>query len=363
MADRVVAVLGAGNVGCALAADLTLLGFEVRLVTRSEQRLEPIRAAGAITFTGAREGRAPVASLTTSVAEGVRGADVVAVTVPTPALPWLADELVANTTAGQLIWLDPGHSGGALYLAAAYARKHVSPQPPICQLSTTSHTARMQDATTVRLFGLPTAALAALPATRLDECFGRVDALLPGQFLRAAHVLELDLQNINALMHPAQMVCNAGWIEASGGNFEIYAAGTGPSVGRVIDAVDDERLSIARGYGVPPTTFAELAHAAGFSPLPHGNTYQVLQAAESIAAITAPPTLDHRYLHEDVAWGLVPWMGLAGGAGVRTATMAAITDMAGALNGVDYRSAGLTLARMGLAGRTPEQIVAYVQRG
>src|SRR4051794_38293843 len=50
--DEVVAVIGAGNVGCALAADLAMRGVEVRLCTRSAARLAPLRAAGTLTVTG-----------------------------------------------------------------------------------------------------------------------------------------------------------------------------------------------------------------------------------------------------------------------------------------------------------------------
>ena len=51
-----VAVIGAGNVGCALAADLALQGVEVRLFNRSPGRLAAIRDAGGITVTGQIEG-------------------------------------------------------------------------------------------------------------------------------------------------------------------------------------------------------------------------------------------------------------------------------------------------------------------
>ena len=50
MAIRKIAVLGAGNGGCAAAADLTLRGFEVRLFSRSEETLMPIRKLGGITL-------------------------------------------------------------------------------------------------------------------------------------------------------------------------------------------------------------------------------------------------------------------------------------------------------------------------
>lgn len=122
--SAVVAVIGAGNVGCALATHLTLRGHEVRLCTRSEQRLRPIRQAGGLTATGAVEGSAPIALVTTSLPQAVSAADVIAVTVPTPALPHYAPALARAITSDQLLWLNPGHSGGALYLGAEMARGH-----------------------------------------------------------------------------------------------------------------------------------------------------------------------------------------------------------------------------------------------
>src|SRR5207253_2941288 len=48
MSIRKIAVLGAGNGGCAAAADLTLRGYEVRLFSRSESTLAPIDKRGGI---------------------------------------------------------------------------------------------------------------------------------------------------------------------------------------------------------------------------------------------------------------------------------------------------------------------------
>jgi len=256
MAGRQVAVIGAGNVGCALAAHLTLRGIGVRLCNRSGARLEEIRRFGGITVTGAIEGVASIPLLTTDVDEAVRDADVVAVTVPTPALPFYAAALAETTREEQLIWLDPGHSGGALYLAAEIRRRGGG-RPLICQLSTASHGSRMAGPATVGVFALTAASLAAFPSRDLDECHRRVDALLPGQFSRATNVLELDLQNVNAVMHPAQMVCNASWIEATGGTFLIYREGSGPATARIIESVDTERIALADALGVPTLSLVE----------------------------------------------------------------------------------------------------------
>jgi opine dehydrogenase len=364
--ESVVAVVGAGNVGCALAAHLALRGHEVRLCTRSEARLTAIREAGAVTVTGAVSGSAPVALLTTSVSEALAGADIIAVTVPTPALPAYAGPLDAAVTSNQMLWLDPGHSGGALYLAAEIERRSGRRGLRICQLSTASHGSRMSGPATVGVFRLSPAVMAAFPARHLDECHARVDALLPGQFSTAPTVLELDLMNINAVMHPAQMVGNASWIEATHGEFRIYQEGTGPALARVMDAVDRERIAIADRLGVPTTPFVESLHQSGYTTAEAartGQAYPALQAGDAIRNVTAPPTLDHRYLHEDVGWGLVPWMELADAIDVPTPTMAALTCLASVMNDTDYRTVGLTLTKMGLHGTQPDLIPSYVRTG
>lgn len=360
-----VAVIGAGNVGAALAGDLTLRGHDVRMCTRSEERLAPIRQAGAVTLTGAVEGVAPVAVLTTSVPAAVEGADIVAVTVPTPALPYVADALAAAVPPGALVWLDPGHCGGALFLAERF-RRAGREDVTFCQVSTSSHGARMAGPATVGVFKLAPAALAAFPARRLEECLDRVDALLPGQFHAAGSVLEVDLMNINAIIHPAPMIGAASWIEATGGDFAFYREGSGPGVCRIMDAIDAERLALADRLGQPAVPLGELMLGFGYTTAEAaatGRTHEILQAGEAIAAIKAPPALAHRYLHEDVGWGLVPWLHLARAVGTPAPAMAAVTTLAGLLNGVDYPAIGLTLDQMGLAGMSPGEINAFVLDG
>jgi opine dehydrogenase len=352
-------VVGAGNVGCALAADLTLRGSEVRIFNRSPERVRALREAGGIKVTGAIEGFATLDLVTDSLVQSVAGTDVVAVTVPTAALPSYAAALAEATTEDQLIWLNPGHSGGALFLSAAFARRGVG-ERRICQLTTASHISRLTAPAEVRVFLLARASVAAMPAKHLDFCHARLDALLPGQFSMTATILEADLANLNAIMHPPGMVCNAGWIEATSGEFGFYRDGTRAAVARVIEAIDHERIALAHRLDVPAVAFPELFHRLGFTPSPGASALEAIQASELIHPIQSPPTLDHRYLHEDIAWGLVPWMHLATAVGSPAPVIAALTNVAGALNGIDYTQSGLTLEHMGLAGKNTDQIRAHV---
>lgn len=177
------------------------------------------------------------------------------------------------------------------------------------QLTTASHISRLTGLATVRVFLRSRASLAALPASHLHQCHRQLDALLPGQFGWAESVLEADLANLNAILHPPGMVCNAGWIQATAGKFGFYAEGSGPAVARVMDAIDAERLALARALGARAVPFAELFRQLGFTTggqAHAGSVYCAIQSSELIRPIQSPPTLDHRYLHEDVGWGLVP---------------------------------------------------------
>ena len=211
----------------------------------------------------------------------------------------------------------------------------------------------MSGPATVGVFRLPKALLAAFPGCRVAECHERIDALFPGRYSPAETVVELDLMNINAVMHPAQMVGNASWIEATAGEFCIYQEGTGPTVARFMDAVDAERLAIAGCLGLPAAPLVDILCRAGFTTpeaARSGRAHDALRAGEPIRMVKAPPSLDHRYLHEDVGWGLVPWMELARAAHLATPTMAALTHLASVVNDIDYRREGLTLEKMDLDG-------------
>lgn len=218
----------------------------------------------------------------------------------------------------------------------------------------------------VRVFGLPRATLGAFPGRAVDECLAQVDTLFPGRFAPAETVLEVDLQNINAVLHPRLMVGNAGWIEATAGRFPVYREGAGPALSRLMEALDAERRALAHRLGVTTASLVEYLGDAGYTTpeaAATGRVHGALQGSEAMATIAAPPTLDHRYLHEDVGWGLVPWLEFAGACGSPAPIMEALTAVAGALNGVDYLRTGLTLEKMGLAGLTASEIATYARSG
>jgi opine dehydrogenase len=224
----------------------------------------------------------------------------------------------------------------------------------------------MKDPVTVNILqvttGLP---FAAFPGRHQHELFERMRALYR-EIVEARHVLETGFLDINAVEHPAQIICNAGWLEHTRGDYLFYYEGTTPSVGAVIDAVDRERMAVAAAAGVPTKPFVEIFYEMGYTTeraAQKGDAYVALQESAPNRWLKGPPTLDHRYINEDVGWGLVPWSELGRVLGVTTPVMDALITLGSTLNGRDYRTEGLTLARLGLDGVAPGDLERYLFEG
>ena len=74
------------------------------------------------------------------------------------------------------------------------------------------------------------------------------------------------------------------------------------SVGRMIEAVDNERLAIAAALGVTIESEPEIGVRQGYM-LEH-NYSTAYSTAPGFLGIKAQPQLDHRYLTEDVGYSL-----------------------------------------------------------
>ena len=367
MTIRSVAVIGAGNGGCAAAADLGSRGYEIRLYNRSPERLAAIieqRGLNKVGVTG--EGFVELHVITTNLAEAVGGADLIMLTVPISAHPLFARELAALLRPKDVLFLNPGHMGGGLFMAHELHRLTGRKDIRICEASTLTYACRMSAPATINIHSTMTnLPFAAFPGRRQQELYDFVVPLYP-QLVQASHVLETGFHDINAVEHPPQIICNAGWLEHTKGDYLFYFEGTTPSVGRVIDAVDRERLALAEAAGVPTKPFVEIFHEMGYTSAraaEEGSAYVALQESAPNRWIKGPSSLDHRYIHEDVGWGLVPWSEMGRAYGVPTPTMDGLITLGGVLNASDYRTEGLTLERLGLAGVDPADLETYLHNG
>jgi opine dehydrogenase len=366
MSIRTVAILGAGHGGFAAAADLTQRGYEVRLHARNAERFAALRARGGIEARGIVQGLVPIALTTTDVAEAVRGADLIMLVVPSVVHEPYARALAPLIDGSQPIFLNPGHTGGGLHFLRELRKTGYRGPVKTCETVSLTYVTRMEGPATVGVYSyIKQLGFGALPGKHTDELYELVKPLYP-EIRKATSVIETALGNMNAVFHPPGMVLNAGWIEHTGGDFLFYKDGVTEAVGRATAAVDAERVAIAGALGVPHVTFLEAFFNAGLTTKAARDSGDISRACKESApnaTIKSPSSLDHRYLHEDVGYGLVPMAALGRLAGVPTPTIDAFVHLAGLLVGADYARDGLTLEKLGLAGKTPGELMRFVSEG
>ena len=352
-----VAVLGAGNGGCAAAGVLTLRGCEVRLYSPSERRLPPLRQG--IILRHAYEGVTRPSLITADLNRAVRGADLVMLVVPAVAHEGYARKLAPILEGDQIVFLNPGHTGGGLHFAHELL-KWGGPPVPVCESVTLTYICRMEGEATVGVYReTGNVRFAALPARKTGELIEQLHPLFPN--LRSAvNVLETGLMNINAVIHPPGMLMNTGWIESQNRDFLFYRESITPSVARVIEMLDKERLYVSRALGLKLPAFIDYFCEAGLTTegaRQTGSVYRAMQESEANRSIQSPPSLNHRYVDEDVGYGLVPMSQFGGLLGVTTPVMDSLIVLASVARQKDYRKAGLSLDRMGLSGLSTKDIL------
>ena len=145
--------------------------------------------------------------------------------------------------------------------------------------------------------------------------------LLP-QAVLAPNILYTGLTNMNAVLHVANCVSNAGRIE-SGGDFKFYAEGVTPAVVNLYQALDAERLAIAARLGVTTPSLEEWIGRALWrqgAVAPGDVSAPDLRSAGPYQNTPTPTSLAHKYITEDVPTGLIPIRALGVAGGVATPT-------------------------------------------
>ncbi len=238
--------MGAGNGGCAAAVDLTLRGFDVRLWSRSPSTTAALDARGGIDYEGVLgEGYTRLSGITNDAAAAMKDADAVLIMAPAQAHESITELVATHLTPEQLFLAAPGQT---LTLLPNTLRRHGHPHPVVCVSSTLPYICRKIAPDRVRISRVSARLrFTAFPGKRTAELAERVRPLLPALF-PVPTLLDTLFPYTNAIHHPPAFLCNIGRIESTGGDYCHYYDGITPSVGALIDRLDDERRAIAAAY-------------------------------------------------------------------------------------------------------------------
>jgi opine dehydrogenase len=357
-----IAILGAGNGGCAAAADWALAGFRVNLFDFEAfpENIQAINKQGGVVAEGDIQGLAPVEYAGHSIKKALEDAALIMMIGPAFSTKPLAEVMRPHIRKGQIIIVCPGSSGGAFEVKKVLENTINIEEITISETATLPYACRMTAPGRVKIFlklhgGLY---LAALPASKTDGALEVFRKVYPGASA-VQNVFQTILQNANPIIHPAVTLLNAGLIERTSGNFNFYEDGVTRAVGNLIEGLDRERIAIGKQLGLDILPDPVIGVMQGYM---QNEDYQTgYTSAEGFRGIKAQNKLDHRYLNEDVGFGLVFMTELGSLLGVKTPIMNAVIDIASCIMNRNYRSEGArTLKSLGMRACSVEELLSLV---
>ena len=361
MANETIAVLGGGNTAFAVAASLTLRGYDIALceLPGFAEMVEPIAAHRTIVLHGvAGAGSAEIAQVTTDMAAALAAADLLLLIVPAYAQRAFAEACIPHIEPRHTVVLMPG-TLGALEWAAML--KAAGKAATLAEVDTAPYVCRKTAPDEATIWGVVSGlGLGVLPATETARVREVIDPLFPG-IQTHPDVMACGLSSMNPVVHPAGVRMNAGRIERSHGEFYFYEEGVTPAVARAIMAVDDERRAIGKALGYELMPVNEAFHQAGFGP--RGDLWSAINGSYMLTRLKAPGSLDSRWLTEDVPYGLGAWVSVARQYGVATPVMESLVNLATPVMGFDGWAAGRGVKALGIAGLAKGELAAFLARG
>jgi opine dehydrogenase len=361
-----VAVLGGGSGAFAHAAHLALKGFRVNMyeVPELHESIVPVQEQGGITLQpkglkGFGGGLAHLGIVSSDPGAVLKDAEVVWVVVPAYAQRRFAEACAPFFRERQIVVLTPGN-GGALEFSHVLEAGGVQPPPQLVEAESMIFSCEKRGPAEVVIDGFKKGmGIAALPGTATPSVVARLRPYFPS--LRPmASVLETQLSNVNTVAHPAILLLNAGRAESIEG-FEFYREGATPAVGRILEAVDRERLIVGKGLGLELLPMLDWEVRVYGHQGAQGDTLaDVLAGNPAYQGFRAPRTMSHRFLLEDVPFGLVPIERFGRLASVPTPITTSLISIASEIVGADLRERARDWDELGISNLSADELKRLV---
>ena len=362
MEKDVVAVLGGGNGGHAVAANLSLAGFKVNFfeLPRFAESFEKVLRTREIRIEGVSiDGTAKLNLATIDIQQAIKDAEIIFVITPALGHKVMAEVCAPFVQDGQIVVLMPG-SGGSLEFANIFRQKKVKREITFAESCTLPYGVRLKGPGHVSvLINAVILPIGVFPSKKTNDVIPKLKEFYP-VITPTKDVLEAAINNPNPIVHPVATLLSATRIEHSKGEFYLYSEGMTPAVARAFESLNEERLSLCKALGYRLYHWDNLE----FKNYNLGETeeecrYRILNTSmdatfgkDGIYAgikMKGPEHLKDRYVTEDVPYGMVLISTLGDLIGVATPTHDAVIQLASVINRTIYSKTGRGVKDLGLS--------------
>lgn len=346
-----IAMLGAGNAGCAVSADLTMHGHEVTLIKTShsmhDDNFEFLQShEGKMTLNEFGEIKsANIHKLSRDIAD-IGDAEIVIIYIQTNFHEQLIKRIAPYLKDDQILLINPG------YLSTAYVLKHCADKNIIVAEAESSFIdGRIMEPGYFRVgFRNVRNPIGIYPAARKKEAIEKLDKL-GERFVYLDSVVEAALHNPNLIVHTVGSVMSIPRIEKSKGDFCMYHEAytrDNPATWQILEALDDEKMNILEKLGFNRLSYVEACKYRNSLDDSIDAKEVFLSYAEMDTRAKGPTKVDSRYISEDVPQGLVMLEALGKALDVTTPICTALIELASAALGRNLRAEGRTPEGLGV---------------
>ena len=376
MEKNLIAVLGGGNGGHAVAANLALSGFKVNFfeLPKFAGSFEKVLRTREIRIEGVSiDGVAKLNLATIDIQQAIKDAEVIFVVTPAFGHKAMAEVCAPFVQDGQIIALMPG-SGGTLEFANIFKEKKVKREVAFAESCTLPYRARLKGSghisVLINAIILPTGVF---PAKRTSDVILKLKQFYP-IIMPAKDALEAAVNNPNPIVHPVAALLSATRIEHSRGEFYLYAEGMTPAVARTLESLNEERLSICKALGYKLYHWNNLE----FKNYNLGQTedecrYRILNTSmdatfgkDGIYAgikMKGPEHLKDRFISEEVPYGMVLLSSLGNLLKIPTPTHDAVIHLTSVINRTNYWKTGRGVKELGLSKFNKQSLKKFLYEG
>ena len=320
-----------------MAAHLALNGIEVNLWNRTQKNIQEVIDTGIIHCSGIINGDAKISKASSKVEDVIT--DFIMVTTPSSAHRDVAKALAPYLCPDMTIILNPGRTFGAIDFAEELIKCGVKEFPQIAETQTIVYTCRRSGKNSTSIFALKNdVKIAALRGSNIDFILSKMPDCLKAHFSTVDSIAYTSLTNVGMVLHCAPVMMNIGWIECDKVEFKYYYDGISPSVANFLEKIDAERQAVAKAGGFEVESVKQWLERTYL--VQGNNLYECIRNNEAYREIDAPPTLNSRYIFEDVPNGLVPVEAMAKEYGIPTPNISTIIDLSCSVMNTDYRAIG-----------------------
>jgi opine dehydrogenase len=344
-----ISILGSGNVGVALASDLSSIYHNVTLIKTSRSIhndcYELIKGKNSEIFIKESDvlTKTTVKEVTDDISK-IKDSEIVFVTIQTTYHEDLIKRAKDYFGKNQIVVFVPS------YMSAFYMRKYIKGDlPTIVEMTGTPVEGRIE--------------MNILPG----KCVFRVGSRLKKNYvcvfqkerteyairkLRTTgypfkekySTIEAGLLNPNLILHTSGSIMSIPRIERAKENFCMYHEAfsrENEAMMRIIEDMDIEKNKVLNKLGYKSVSFIQTADFWGENALEKFYKY-----AESSDRANAPSTINSRYIREDVSQGLVLLESIAEHIGIKTPLVSSLINIASSALPYDFRGNGRTIEKL-----------------